>query len=320
MALNSAHALAFHRGLGTPLHPTSSTPLSKYLHEDSIAGFAAAAYAKPNFAVVANGTSQQELSKWVGQFFADAPATAAAGAATLESAPSRYYGGEERIAHDSGNSMILAFPGSSSFTAGPSYKPEIAVLAALLGGESSIKWSPGFSLLAKAAAKHPLAHVSTSHAAYSDAGLLYVSLHGSAKDVREASIDAVKTLKAVAAGNVSKEDVSKAVALARFDALDAGQSVDTGLVLTGSGLVQGGKAFQIGEVVKSIERVGADQVMKVSSSSPVASPPANASQRSPNPCLTDEPVSRQLEISGFCRSPKRSAYAYDREPSVAMYQ
>ena len=264
LAVNSAHGVAFHRGLGTALHPSSSTPLTKYLNEERLQAYSQAAYAKPNFAVVANGASHEELSKWVGEFFADSPSSAPSNVPAIDNTPSKYYGGEERIAHDSGNAMILAFPGSSSFT-GKSYKPEISVLAALLGGESTIKWSPGFSLLSRATEAHPHAHIVTSHAAYSDAGLLCISITGSAGHVREASKDVVKTLKSIAAGEVSKEDIKKAIATARFKALESGQNIDAGLELTGAGLVQNGKAYQIDEVGKGLENVTEDQVKKVSS-------------------------------------------------------
>ncbi|KAI9803934.1 MAG: ubiquinol-cytochrome c reductase core subunit 1 [Piccolia ochrophora] len=263
LATNSAHGVAFHRGLGNPLHPTSSTPLTKYLTEDYIAAYADVVYSKPNFAIVANGVGQEELSKWVSEFFADASSTVPKDAPALESVPTKYYGGEERIAHDSGNTIIIAFPGTSSYTAGGSYKPEVAVLAALLGGESSIKWSPGFSLFAKAAAAHPGAKISTTHAAYSDAGLLSITFSGKAGAVRGASEEAVKALKSVAAGNVSADDLKKATALAKFQALEAGQAIDAGLESTGAGLIHGGQAYQIDEVGKSIDAVKPDQVKKV---------------------------------------------------------
>ncbi len=263
LAINSAHGVAFHRGLGNPLHPSSSTPISKYLHEEYLAEYGKSAYAKSNFAVVANGASHADVSKWVGEFFAESSTSPSTAIPSIDYSPSKYYGGEERIAHDSGNHMILAFPGSASFTGG-SYKPETSVLAALLGGESAIKWSPGFSLLSKATAAHPGAHITTVHNTYSDTGLLYVSLSGNARDVRNASQEVVKTLKSVAAGNVSKEDIKKAVASAKFKALESGQSIGTGLELTGAGLVQGGKAFQLDEVGKRIDGVTEDQVKKVS--------------------------------------------------------
>jgi ubiquinol-cytochrome c reductase core subunit 2 len=65
LALNSVHGVAFHRGLGEPLYATSSTPFTKYLDAETIWEFSGAAYAKNNFAVVANGASHSELSKWV---------------------------------------------------------------------------------------------------------------------------------------------------------------------------------------------------------------------------------------------------------------
>ncbi|KAL2423677.1 Cytochrome b-c1 complex subunit 2, mitochondrial [Exophiala dermatitidis] len=258
LAVNSVHAVAFHRGLGEPLHPTSSTPISKYLDADAIAEFSRAAYARDNIAVVANGASHSELSKWVGEFFTET----ANGSSVfkLSSPASKYYGGEERIAHNSGNVVILGFPGSSSFTSGSSFKPEISVLAALLGGQSSIKWSPGFSLLSQAAKDFPGAQVSTQHAAYSDAGLLYVTISGEAEQVAKCSKNVVDALKKVASGEVSEEDIQKARALAKFRALEAGQQTEAGLEATGAGLITEGKPFQIDEVGAAIDKVSGDKV------------------------------------------------------------
>ncbi|TAQ85152.1 hypothetical protein B7494_g6522 [Chlorociboria aeruginascens] len=254
-AIDSAHGLAFHRGLGAPLIPSASTPLSNYLHEESIEAFAERAYTKSNISVVANGADPVELIKWVGEFFDEAPDFAA-----LTSEPTKYYGGEERITHTSGNAFVIAFPGSSSFTAGSSYKPELAVLAALLGGKSTIKWSPGFSLLSKAASSFPGVSVTTSQFAYSDAGLLTILFNGPAGAIRGASADAVKVIKSIAEGSFSKEDLTKAIALAKYRALEEGQSTEAGLVSTGSGLVHGGVAFDFGEVAKSFESVIADKL------------------------------------------------------------
>ncbi len=262
MAINSAHGLAFHRGLGTPLYPTSSTTFTKYLEPEEIYRFALQAYSAQSIAVVANGASHSELSQWVGEFFKDTYRDGK----KLVSPPTKYHGGEERIAHDKGNVMVLAFPGSSSFTSGSSYKPEIAVLASLLGGESSIKWTPGFSLLAKAASEHQHAHVSTQNFGYSDGGLLAVTLSGNASHLAKSSQSVVETLKKIASGNVSGEDIKKATALAKFQALETGQDINAGLEATGSGLITGGKAYQIDEIGHAIEKVGEDKVKAVSSS------------------------------------------------------
>ena len=260
MALNSVHGVAFHRGLGEPLYATSSVPMITYLDAEDIAKYSERAYAKDNISVVANGASSSEFSKWVGEFFQDAHS-----GSKLSDPASKYYGGEERIAHGAGNVMVIGFQGSSSFTGGSTYKPEIAVLAALLGGESTIKWSPGFSLLAKAAYEFPGVHVSTQHAAYSDAGLLYITLTGSAAQIAKASKSAVDTIKKVAAGEIAEEDIKKATALAKFRALEAGQQTETGLEATGNGLIEGGKPFQSDEIGSSIEKVSADKVKAVSS-------------------------------------------------------
>lgn len=257
MAINSAFGLAFHRGLGVSLYPSSSTPLTKYLDASSIADFSQTAYAKPNFAVVGNAVDPTELNKWVGEFFTDAPAQPSQ---QLDKSQSKYYGGEERIAHASGNAMVLAFPGSSSVT-GSSYKPEISVLAALLGGESTIKWSPGFSLLSKAGAKYPGANFQTKSEIFSDAGLLTITLTGASKDIRGAASTVVDTLKQIASG-VSKEEFQKAKALAKFKELEYGQNINAGIELTGAGLVHGDKAYQIDEVAQKIDGVSEDAVAK----------------------------------------------------------
>ena len=261
-AINSAHGIAFHRGLGNPLYPSSSTPMTKYLDEGRLEAYSRVAYAKPNFAIVANGVSHQELMKWVGEFFTEVENSPPKDIPSPGQETTKYYGGEERIAHDSGNAMVIAFPGSGS-NMGVSFKPEVQVLATLLGGQSNIKWTPGFSLLSKATAAYPQAHTRTEHYTYSDAGLMTISMSGNASQIRDASQEVVKTLKSVAVGNVSKEDVKKAVASAKFKALESGQNISTGIELTGAGLVQGGKAFQIDELGKSIDGVTEDQVKKV---------------------------------------------------------
>ncbi|MCJ1307300.1 ubiquinol-cytochrome c reductase core subunit 1 [Agyrium rufum] len=266
LALSSAHGIAFHHGLGAPLHPTSSSALTKYLSPERLAAYSQAAYSKPNIAIVANGADHQEFSNWVGQFFTDVPTSASSDLPAIPNTPSKYFGGEERIAHDSGNTVIIGFKGSSTFTSS-SFKPELSVLAALLGGQSSVKWSAGFSLLAKSSLPYPTVHVSTTHATYSDAGLLYVCLTGSSSEqVAQATKQAVKTIKKVAEGDVKSEDIKKAIATAKFRALEAGQNIMAGLELTGSGLIQEGKPHQIDEVGKAMDGVTEEAVKKAAKS------------------------------------------------------
>jgi ubiquinol-cytochrome c reductase core subunit 2 len=280
MALSSTHGLAFHRGLGEPINPTSSTPTQKYLTPETIGAYSTAAYAPSNFAIVANGVDHAELSKWVGEFFKDYKVTPTTGVIggeevtlqgpKIESTQTKYHGGEERIAHAFGNSMVLGFPGSSSFTGG-FYKPEIQVLASLLGGETNIKWSPSFSLLAKATADKAGLSVKTKSAIYTDAGLLYVALNGSAQSVATGAIEAVRTIKDVAASKIAKEDIQKAKANAKLKELEFGQQTGAGIALTGAGLVHGGKAYQIDQVAKAIDGVTEEKVKQVSNLTTYAS-------------------------------------------------
>lgn len=245
--------------------PSSSSPAKKSIDADSLAAFGEGAYNKPSISVVASGAdSTTDVSKWVGQFFTDVPSTAATGPfAPQPSQATQYFGGEERIDGQTGNAMVIAFPGSSSFgTTG--YKPAFSVLAALLGGESSIKWSSGSSLLSQAAQNATGVHISTKQATYSDAGLLYITVSGkNAGAVSEASKNAVETVKKVAAGKVTGEDIKKAGAQAKFRALEAGQSLTAGIEATGSALIHGTQPFQIAQIGQSIEKVTEQQVKEV---------------------------------------------------------
>lgn len=262
IALDNAHAVAFHSGLGAPLATYSSAPNQKYLNEEYIASYADVVYTKPNIALVADGASPETMSRWVGQFFKDVPASSQSGQ-SLKTEASKYYGGEQRLSHASGNSMVIAFPGSDA--AGS--KPEIAVLATLLGGHSTIKWTPGFSLLSKAAATTPGLSVSAANLGYSDAGLLTIQLNGPAASIRKGAESVVSALKSVADGTVSKEDVTKAVANAKFEALEKGQLRDSSILLAGGGIVNDGKTVDIASVTKGFDAVSADKLKTVSSNS-----------------------------------------------------
>ncbi|CEJ62094.1 Cytochrome b-c1 complex subunit 2, mitochondrial [Penicillium brasilianum] len=266
VALDAAHGVAFHRGLGAPVTPSPSSPYEKYLSADALAEYAKDAYAKSNVALVATGPNSADVTKWVGQFFKDLPTgTTASQYKVQPSQASKYFGGEQRIASKTGNAVVIAFPGSSAFgTAG--YKAEASVLAALLGGESTIKWTPGFSLLSQATQGFNQLSVSTKNLAYSDAGLFTVTLAGQAEQVGAASKNVVDALKKAAAGEVSSEDIKKATALAKFRALESVQTLETGLEATGSGLIHGAKPYQIGEIAQAIEKVSEQQVKEVAKS------------------------------------------------------
>lgn len=255
LALDNAHAVAFHNGLGASIYPSSSSPVQKYLNEEYIASYADVVYSKPNIAVVADGASASDLSGWVSKFFKDVPATSQSGQ-SLKTEATKYYGGEQRTSHNAGNSMVIAFPGSDA--AGS--KPEIAVLAALLGGQPTIKWAPGFSLLSKATSGASGVSFSAANLAYSDAGLLTIQLSGNAASVRKAAEETGKALKSIANGAVSKDDVTKAISNAKFNILEKAQLRSPSLLLTGSGLVHTGKASDLATLAKGIDGITADKL------------------------------------------------------------
>lgn len=259
-ALDNAHAVAFHKGLGASIYPHDSTALGPYLNEHTVAAFAESVYTKPNIAIVADGTSQASLRKWVEPFFRDVKSSAAESPLALFTEPSQYYGGEQRTSLSGTNAVILAFPGHNI----SSDKADIAVLTALLGGESNIKWAPGFSLLAQASAAAPGAKIVAKNLAYSDAGLLTIQVTGTPVAVREGALEAVKALKSVSESGVTKEVLTKAVAKAKFDLLSANELTGAGMVSTGNSLLHGGKIFDVATALKSYEAVTADQIKAVS--------------------------------------------------------
>jgi ubiquinol-cytochrome c reductase core subunit 2 len=266
VAIDAAHGIAFHRGLGAPITPSVSSPYEKYLTGDALAQFAQDAYSKSNVGIVATGPNSGEVSKWVGQFFKDLPTGSSSSQYKVQpSQASKYFGGEQRIASKNGSAVVIAFPGSSAFgTAG--FKAEASVLAALLGGESTIKWTPGFSLLSQATQGFSQLNVSTKNNAYSDAGLFTVTLTGQADQIAAASKNVVDALKKAAAGEVASEDIKKAIALAKFRALESVQTLETGLEATGSGLIHGSKPYQIGEIAQAVENVSEQQVKETAKS------------------------------------------------------
>ncbi|KAI3401172.1 hypothetical protein diail_318 [Diaporthe ilicicola] len=252
-ALDNAHSVAFHKGLGSSIYPSSSTTLGPYLNENSIAAFAEAVYTKPNIAIVADGTTQANLSKWVEPFFRDVPASASG--LQLFTEASKYYGGEQRTSLAGSNAMVLAFPGHNLH----SDKADVAVLTALLGGESSIKWSPGFSLLSKASAASG-SSIRAKNLAYTDTGLMTIQITGSSAAVRKGAEEAVKALKSVSESGVTKEVLTKAIAKAKFDLLSQNELTGTGIVSAGNSLIHGGKIFQVAEALKGYEGVTAEKV------------------------------------------------------------
>lgn len=203
---------------------------------------------------MADGASQAALAKWVEPFFKAVPAASTSSVA-LNTAASKYYGGQLRTESAAGNAVVIAFPTAGLGAADPT----AAVLASLLGGKSSIKWAPGFTLLSKATTGLS-AEVVAQNLLYSDVGLFTIQVTGaSAATIRKAAEEAVKAVKSVADGTVSKEDLAKAIAKTKFDALTASEPGSATLAAAGTAALYGLKAADS----KAFEAVSADKLKTV---------------------------------------------------------
>jgi ubiquinol-cytochrome c reductase core subunit 2 len=173
-------------------------------------------------------------------------------------APAKYDGGENRLVSPHGNAIVIAFPGSSS---PPSFKAEYTVLAYLLGGEASTKWNAGMSLLSQAISETPHTTAVAKHVAYTDTGLLYITIEGSGSAVTQAGGNVVSAIKSL--GEAKPEDVKRAIALAKFDVLAAAEDRSAGLEAVGQAVIARGEAPQVEGVVKALDGVTVEAVKAV---------------------------------------------------------
>ncbi|KAK9324714.1 Metalloenzyme, LuxS/M16 peptidase-like protein [Lipomyces orientalis] len=231
-AINSA---AYRKGLGLPLYAQATDSISI----DNVRSYKDAVYTKSNVAIVASGTDISTLSDLVSTYLETAPA------GTASTNASTFYGGELRIPSTAGN--VLTF----GIAAEPS--PTFNVLASVLGGASSIKWSYGASLLGATAGK---AYAKVTP--YSGSSLLTVTATGSPAEIKSAGAAAVDALKTVATG-VSSEILKKGIAGAKFEALSGLEST-AGLASVGEILLGSGSVPAAAKIISEIESVTADSV------------------------------------------------------------
>lgn len=117
-------------------------------------------------------------------------------------------------------------------------------------------------MLAQATAGIPGVSAVARHSAYTDAGLLHVTVSGPAGALTQAGrsvVEAVKGLKGVGA-----EAVQRAIAQAKFDTLAAAEDRFVGLEEVGQAVIASGRAPQVEGRVKALEGVTVESVKKVS--------------------------------------------------------
>ena len=205
-ALDLAHTLAFRSGLGASLF---AAPHAHLTPEDA-RSFAHTAFSKENIAVVGTGIDSGLLSKLVGHSFLPLPS-----ATTAAPTPTKYFGGESRVAaggHSPHPQTIFIGYGTTALNL-----HELATLKAYLSPHPHLKWahgsaSPLFEGLPARARIEPVL------LPYTDAALFGVLVQApTIKEVHDAGRITVNVLKG-AAGSVKPEELKKAVSKAKFEA------------------------------------------------------------------------------------------------------
>lgn len=228
-ALNQPNVLGFdqltqtayrQRGLGASLFATPTNPVS---HKQTVA-FAEATFAKDNIAVVGSGIDAAHLSKLVSQHFKNVRPSKG----SIQAGSKQYFGGDARVPfvphHGAEGSRahfahyFLGFEGAAVDAS-----PELAVLRSHLGGESSVKWSTGLSPLSKIAEKVAGAQASAFNINFTDSGLVGAYISAPHEKLQEAAKAVAQAFKG-AAQSLSKEDLEKAKAKARFEVAAAVES------------------------------------------------------------------------------------------------
>ncbi|KAJ3867834.1 Metalloenzyme, LuxS/M16 peptidase-like protein [Lentinula novae-zelandiae] len=222
-AIEAAHAVAFHNGLGSSL---LASPHNSITHED-IRSFAQSAFTRDNIAVLGTGIDQATLASLVEQSLSKISATS-----QMSSSASSYFGGETRLpAHGGPQTVFVGFGSAGAPT------PEIAALSAYLSPTPSVKWSKGSSPIAATIPEGTTVEV--VHLSYSDASLFGLLVQGpSGSAVKEAGKAAVQALKTVSNG-LKGDDLKKALSKAKFTAASAVDSREGLVSILGSKVLSG---------------------------------------------------------------------------------
>ncbi|WVQ80233.1 hypothetical protein IAT38_002338 [Cryptococcus sp. DSM 104549] len=252
VALDLAHSVAFRRGLGNSLFASPNYPVTI----DDVSEYGKAAFAKANVAVIGTGISTEALSALVEKSFGHS----AGKASTLASPKAEYFGGEARVPLDihapatSTPTMVIAYGSNSPATA------DLKVLKQLLGGTSSLKWTPGQSPLSQAAAKIPGASAKAFLLPYSDAALFGVLLSApTSAETKALAQDVAQIIKSVGQG-AKDEEVKRAVAKATFAEASSTETLEGLVAAAGPALFAGGEI-----AAESFSGVSASSVQKAAS-------------------------------------------------------
>lgn len=198
------------RGLGNSLFANPAAPVTL----EAVKDFAAKTCTTGNLAVVASGVPLNTLTSTVSAALSELPSGSAA-----TPQESKYYGGDYRsLMTDSHghplphNHFFLAYEGASTKSAAP-----LAVLQALLGGESNVKWTNGLSPLSAVSDNFAGARARAFNISFADTGLFGMHVSAPQDKLSGAAKTAAQALDKAAQG-ASSDDIKRAVANAKFNA------------------------------------------------------------------------------------------------------
>lgn len=199
LAVEGAYEVAFRSGLANPVLVSPETPLNL----DSVVSFAEKAFNPAALRLFGRNVLAADLEQFAGSDFASL-----ASKGSLSTQKSQFHSGEFRVKRSGAEqAAVLAFPTSA--------KPCLEALKHILGGRN-VKWSLSFGVLNTLPAK-----ISVENARFSDASLFYVTIRAnSAQAVSEAVQSTVAAIKAAASG-VDEQAAKKAIASAKFAAVEA---------------------------------------------------------------------------------------------------
>ncbi|CAG8502052.1 16731_t:CDS:2 [Acaulospora colombiana] len=262
VAFDAAHSIAFRHGLGNSLFANEST---KITNSQDVSAFANKVYIAPNITVVGTSVNHQELLNLTDDLFQNI-----SHASPFTPIPSKYYGGEARIAAEGISHYVLAFAGAPAGT--PDYAT-LQVLRSLIDGEKHTKWGEGVNVLAKTVNKFEGTRGSAFNVGYSDAGLFGVHTSGIATSVYQVLRAVVEELKR-ASSSVPKENFDQALAKARSSVAATYETRYSKTETFGGQVLSSGKVIPPAEAIAQLDRVKIEDVqnaaIKVLQSKPTA--------------------------------------------------
>ncbi|RIA99138.1 Metalloenzyme, LuxS/M16 peptidase-like protein [Glomus cerebriforme] len=250
VALDAAHAVAFRHGLGNSLFANATT---KVTSSEQVKAFSNKVYTAPNITVVGTSVNHKELVSLTDKLFEKVSHTIPS-----TPIPSKYFGGEARIATSGSSHFVLGFEGAPI---GTSEYTILQVLRAHLDGETHTKWGDGVTPLAQLANKLKDVQISSFNAGYSDAGLFGIYVSGAPTSIYATARAVAEHLKHVF--HISKEDFQRAVAKAKYHTAASFDTRASKIELFGGQILYSGRIIPVSDAIEEFDHVTIEDIKNV---------------------------------------------------------